>query len=495
MAIDDNVPNSNVSKNLDAEGKPLYPSTYEFEEIRMIKDVNGLRLTQDIQKIVTSLTIVEELFSPFLTARIRIRDNENFFEDFKLDGQEIVNVKIKYLKKTDSKEATYEFLEHQFVVKDYPTLVKTEESINVQEYDINLVSAWAYLSRVQQISRGVTGNPITIIEDFFKRYLGEPKFEYRSKERMPCQTENFKGVITLRTPLQAIEWLKTLCYDEKGSPYFIYTNLKDNANSRGNTIVAQSLSDILSDEGNEVYNPLEVFGEERVPYRIKPFGDEKPNTPEYLKELKTKIISFASNVKLDKLSQAINGGIGGVTEVVQFTKRKLFRKSVTKTNEIVTMPQSDSTAGQEDFKLSFLNNLEINGKRPEILEKIFEEPRMSQDLFYLPIPPYFKKPEGTTGEDKDKFQGTAEIKEAALRKSKIYMANMESIAHDIVVYGDPNLKAGAKIEIQVPKAVDTNKTEPGIDERLSGNYIIATSVHSFETGVYTNQLKIMRDRY
>lgn len=485
MALKDDIPNSNASKNLDAKGNPLYPSTYEFEEILMI---NKDGEEEDIQKIVTSLIIVEEIFSPFLTARIRIRDNENFFEEFKLDGREIINVKIKYLKNTDAENAIYEFLEHQFVVKDYPTLVKTEESINVQEYDINLVSSWAYLSRLQQISKGVTGDPIRIIENLFKEYLGDPKFEYRSEERLPCKTENFKGVITLRTPLQAIDWLKTLCYDENVSPYFIYTNLKDNNNSKGNTIVAQSYSDILSSEGNEVYNPLEEFGEGPEPYRIKPFGEENPNTPEYLKELKTKIISFASNIKLDKLSQAINGGIGGVTEVVEFADRKIFDKLFFQPSGIIeTMRQTKSTAGQEDFDFGFLNKLEINGKRPEILDKISEEPRTSHDLYYLPIKPY----EGD-------FRGTAEIKEQVIRESKAYIANMESIVHDIAVYGDPNLKAGAKIEIEVPKAVDTNEEahpEPGIDERLSGDYIIATSVHSFETGVYTNQLKIIRDRY
>ena len=486
MAINDNVPNSNASKNLDAKGNPLYPSAYEFEEFQMInKDGDE----QDIQKIVTSFIIVEELFSPFLTARIRIRDNENFFEEFKLDGREIVNVKIKYLKKTDSENSTYEFLEHQFVVKDYPTLVKTEESINVQEYDINLVSSWAYLSRLQQISEGVTGNPVKIIQDLFKKYLGDPKFDYRSKERAPCEKDNFKGVITLRTPLQAIEWLKTLCYDDKSSPYFIYTNLKDNNNVTGNTIVAQSYSDILS-EDNEVYNPLEEFGEAQVPYRIKPFGDANPNTPEYLKELKTKIISFTSNIKLDKLTQAINGGIGGVKEVVEFTDRAIFDKLLSRESgirEITIMPQDESTAGpKEGFDFNFLNKLEINGKRPEILDKIDKEPLTSHNLLYLPIPPYGEK---------ENYIATAAVKEEVFNKLKLYTANMESISHDIAVYGDPNLKAGAKIEIEVPKAVDTHEKDPGIDKRLSGNYIIATAIHSFETGVYTNQLKIIRDRY
>lgn len=70
---------------------------------------------------------------------------------------------------------------------------------------------------------------------------------------------------------------------------------------------------------------------------------------------------------------------------------------------------------------------------------------------------------------------------------------MEAETHNISTYGDPNLKAGTKIEIAIPKAVDTSKEDPGKDDRLSGLYIIAVSVHTFQGGVYTNQLKIIRD--
>ena len=71
--------NSNTSKNLDADGKPLYPSVYEFEEFIMI---NKSGAEKDITHLVTSFVIAEEIFSPILTAKIRIRDNENFFEEF-----------------------------------------------------------------------------------------------------------------------------------------------------------------------------------------------------------------------------------------------------------------------------------------------------------------------------------------------------------------------------------------------------------------------------
>lgn len=503
------IPNSNSSKNLDADGNPIYPSTYEFEEIMLIKREGGGNIIQkSIIHLVTSFNIVEELFSPLLTGKISIRDNENFFEKFRLDGQEIINVKIKYLKDTSSN--SYETLQHQFVVKDYPQFSKTGESINVQEYEMTLVSSYAYLSRLQQISFGVnTGfnTPIETIRDIFKVYLGNPKFDYPATPEFgpangrPCVVNKFKAVITLRTPLQAIEWLRSNCYDTENSPFFIYTTLQDNS------IIAKSWADIITDT-NPAYYPL--GGDD--PYSIKPFGEAEPGTPEYLKELKTKIINLNSNIKLDKLSQAVAGGIGTAIEVIDLENRSYLeervqpggenqreslgggnfytRDKVTFNGDVATvemfgLPNVGSTftyLKDEEFGFDYLRELKINGKRPEIVNSILENPRASQELCYLPVSPY--------GSD---YKASAAVKLEFLKDSKLYKANMETETHNISTYGDPNLKAGTKIEIAIPKAVDTSKEDPGKDERLSGLYIIAVSVHSFQGGVYTNQLKIIRD--
>jgi len=502
MAIDDNVPNSNASKNLDAASKPLYPSSYVFNEIILINK-EGTQV--DIQKIVTSLIIVEEIYSPLLTARIRIRDNENFFDDFKLSGQEIVKVSINYLPNADRE--TTEDVEYEFVVKDYPLFDKTTESINVQEYEINLVSSYSYLSRLQQISIGVAGNPVDNIEKIFKKYLGNPTFEYKSKERYPCIVDDLKAVITQKTPLQAVEFLKGTCYDEDFAPFFIYTTLEDSSET-GSKIIARSWADVLDSVTNPVYYPL-GGGE---PYSLRPFEKETPGSEEYFKRLKTKIIRFKSNIKLDKLTQAINGGIGNVTEVVDLNERtyteerslpkgesprRLLEQASPNFRRVEREDQDpflglvnrgsetfESTAGLFDFQ--YLDELKINGVRPEILETILNEPRTSREVYYIPVDPY--------GEG---FRSSSEIKKEALKDTKLYKANMEGTSHEIVTYGDLNLKAGAKIEIEIPKSdiVDSNEEGgiDGIDQSLSGIYVISTTVHEFTGGVYTNQLKIIRE--
>lgn len=483
--MDPSIPNSNTSRNLDADGNPLYPSVYEFKKILMINKVGD---EKDITPLVTSLVIAEEIYSPVLTGKLRIRDNVNFFEDFGLDGQEIVKVEIEYLESVET--SSFKTLTYQFVVKDYPLFEKTKESINVQEYDINLISAFAYLSRLQQISRGVEGNPVNAIKEIFETYLAYPKFNYQSEERYPCLTDNLKAVITQRTPLQAVEYLKSLCYDKASSPFFVYTTLQNDE------IFARSWVDMIDETTNPVYEPTP----EQDSYLIKPFySEEVTGTTENLKELRPKILSLNSNIKLDKLSQAIAGGIGSVTEVIDLEARSYTEVRVipktesieqeTATNDIPTFDENGNSGAQKievdrsEFDFSYLENLDFDDeRRPAILNNILDDPRTSQSVYYLPISPY-----------PDNFVSPAQIKLDALPFAKKYKANMEATVHEIGVYGDPNLSAATKIRIKIPKAVNTSERDPGIDESLSGVYIIAVTIHTFENGVYTNRLRIIKD--
>jgi hypothetical protein len=70
MAETDNI-NANTSRNLDAEGNPLHPSIYEFEYIKFIKEGKEVDVAE--KRLVTSLEIVEELYSPVLTGKMVIR--------------------------------------------------------------------------------------------------------------------------------------------------------------------------------------------------------------------------------------------------------------------------------------------------------------------------------------------------------------------------------------------------------------------------------------
>jgi len=486
--MDSTIPNSNTSKNLDADGNILYPSVYEFREFIMI---NKYGQKENITQLVTSFIVSEEIFSPILTAKIVIRDNENFFEDFKIDGQEIIKVKVDYLLNPEDR-TSLKTLSYQFVVTDYPLFEKTTESINVQEYELNLISSFAYLSRLQQISQSIVGDPVIAIQKIFENYLAYPKFDYQSKERHPCLTHNLKAVITQRTPLQAVEYLKGLCYDSEDSPFFIYTTLQNDS------IIARSWIDIISQD--DIYKPSSTADS----YQYKPFIEEEVGTTENLRELRSKIISLSSDISLDKLSQAVAGGTGSVIEEIDLARRSYneFKEFSPKTRIIDQAKNvNGEDKGSSEFDFNYLQNLDfVNGQSKSLIKNILSDPTTSRKVYYLsndPYPSYSIDPISGDLIKGKSFISPARVKRNALPKARKYIANMESTAHEIGVYGDPNLSAAKKIKIEIPKAIDPSKYNAAgpLDESLSGVYVIAVSIHIFENGIYTNKLRIIKDSH
>ena len=83
----------NTPKGVGVNGNvALIPSAYTVKALSM---QNSKGKTVDIQSIVIGFTLTEELFSPVIVFNARIRDTINFFEDFAISGQEIINVKLQ----------------------------------------------------------------------------------------------------------------------------------------------------------------------------------------------------------------------------------------------------------------------------------------------------------------------------------------------------------------------------------------------------------------
>ena len=105
-----------------------------------------------------------------------------------------------------------------------------------------------------------------------------------------------------------------------------------------------------------------------------------------------------------------------------------------------------------------------------------------KEVFYLPVSPYV-----------DGYKASPEIKLAAKEEKNHYESTIGSITHDITIYGEDQLIPGVRIKIKVPKAVDTSQQEPGVDESLSGTYIVLVAVHTFKDGIYFTRAKITKD--
>jgi hypothetical protein len=453
----------NTPKGVGVNGNvALIPSAYTVKALSM---QNSKGKTVDIQSMVTGFTITEELFSPVIVFNARIRDTINFFEDFAISGQEIINIKLQKVdvakQKSDPSNITQRDVDLNFIVKEYPNYEKTATNIGTQEYNLIAVSDYGYLSMLKRISRSVKGNVAANIQKIFENDLNIT----RVLTRGVCST-SFDGVLTIQSPLKAVEWLRQKAYDVNGAPFFVYNTISSGV------VLISSLTQMIK-------SPLYST------YRYHQFLKNTAETPESYSESMGKILNMRSNIKLDKLKQATEGGFANRTDVTDYAKKSFITK-------IFDYSKDDTVAKNrlvENTAYGQAMNFFSKGKTSPA-QNLTNSPDASRSILSV----------NSNANSSGAPNSSGPLLEN-MGRAKSYLANLESMNHEIEVYGDFRLNPGRKIKIEVPKSSDPteynaniNKTNTEeLDLSMSGEYLVAVAVHSFKEGVYTSRLKIVKD--
>jgi len=402
----------------------------------------------DLKPLVTSFTLTEELFSPVVLLNINIRDNINFFEDFAINGQEIINITLEQDRGKN--------INLNFIVKEYPNYEKRPLS-SVQEYSLIAVSDFAYLSLLKRISRSVKGNVVDNIVNILKNDLNIENIAISE----PC-ISSFDGVLVIQTPLKAIEWLRQKAYDTVESPFFIFSQICTR------NINITSLAKLLKGNLYKIYE-------------YKSYQSTVPGTPKAYEEGTRKIINIKSNIRLDKLKQANDGAFASKTIVIDIAKKSFFSKIFSRDDD------NNSSLKNSPYNptLNFLTNgVTFSG------EQLTNLPDASRTIIST-----------NTNSNSSSNPNSSTLAAESLGRVKSYLANMELFNHQIEVYGDLELNPGRKIEINIPKSSDISEynklngsSGDDTDKALSGLYLVAVSIHTFKDGKYTTTCKIMKEQ-
>lgn len=442
------VINKNTPRGVGADNSVnSLPSSYVIKKLDCINK-DGARF--DISALVTSFNITEDILSPVITLSLKIRDTINFFEDFALNGQETIELNLEHI----TPSAVLKSIDLKFSVKEYPNYEKTAEQPNVQEYTIIAVSEYGYSSMLQRISRSVKGNPLNEISKVFKDDLNKDVVVNGT-----CSSV-FDGIITIQSPLKAIEWLRGKAFDSSGSPFFTYGIISDNR------IIIHALSKLWSNE-NKVFRS----------YEYRQFFSSPAQTNASYQENLTRIIDMKSNIRLDKLRQAMMGGFASITKSTDLS---------TKTYSEIEFkfPDDNRFLTFNSVKSLFSRNTKIKQKS---LDQLGSASITNLDT-----------------NANTNYQGNPNSTGAIqtnISPAKVFYANMEAVSHQVIVYGDFLLNPGKKINVKIPKAINredynkriNKKNAEELDLALSGDYIIGLVSHTFSEGVYTSRLKIIKD--
>lgn len=424
------------------------PHGFSFSEIT-ITNYAGEQL--DIASLVKDVVINESLLAQSLVMEMTIVDSSNLFEFHKISGNEKVLMKfIRTVPREGSADPSISKDVQEFVldlrVSDIP--IFTRPKPNVQVYRIQCISEHAYVGTGTRISKSVNGTAGQIMKDIAENYMGA------AVTKMDSTIGTMHAIVPNLRANDAVNWIQKVAYDSYSSPVYFFETLLDGLQIRGHT---------------------NLLDEEDLPTLYKHqslFSADIDSTSDYF-ERKSRILNISSAVGLSKLA-GISRGAWGSTTIHIDPFNKVFE-------QVMHEDERERRHQLEPHKLTSdqyqLANKTVNDlSKSTVISSVNIKEAFDAGVTYNELIPSFAP------------------------KKKIILQNMESISHVVKLHGDPELRPGRKINIQLPISTDPaldnleQIADSKFDQYVSGRYMIVSAIHQFdEKGGYFTEIKIKRD--
>lgn len=428
-------------------GDPASPSYFRLHSI-VLTNYEGVKPIPDITSLVESFTITEELYSPIVTFTANIKDSINFFEAAKICGQEKISIKIS--KKPSSKDAETE-ITLDFYVKEYTNFERSLTTPNTQLYTLVAVPEFAYVSELKKISRSIKKNVVNNIKDIFKKDLNT---EINASDK--CTSE-FAGIITIQSPLRAIEWLRTRAFTINHSPFFLYCNIS----AKDKKVQLREWEKIISEKSTKTFS-------------YKQFSSTLPGTTAAYDEGMTRILDLKSNIRLDKLSQASKGAFANKLQVIDYATKSYYTT---------------------EYKLTEDNKISLSDGKKSLEYKINGSTGKGKSLYDITDVSISTLQVNTAVSTDNTVNSISKVVLDNIRGAKLLFGHMNESTQTLLVFGDLNLNPGKKITLKIPSAKKVDASEnvaESLDAMLSGDYIITVAAHMFVDGQYTTKLTLIK---
>jgi hypothetical protein len=461
------------------------PGRFYVEYMYMeFPNVTGDNNKIDIREIVTSFNITAEIFSPILTLSGSIRDTNNKLGKFlilnelgnNLTGQEKIHLKISAGYDDEQKEII-----QRFAVKEYPNYIKTLDFPNNQIFTFVAVSEFAYTDRLMKICRPVKQNTFANIEKIFKEDLGLAEVKLEGDGQEPVS--KFDGLITIQSPLSAAEWLRSRSFDDDQSPFFLYNKVTYPDNDAG-TVYFASFSKLAKAQRSPSID---------LTYKYRQPINDKVGSDKAYEEEQTRILSMTSNLKLDRLKTALEGGYSNRLNVTDFAAKTYY------TLDYTTEESKPYRVGEMSVVPWKSNKYKVDGALNDG-KTLHDIPESSISGVQINFAPTYGDP--STALTNSVTSSLAQN----IQRTKSFIARMNEYDHEIIVYGKTRLNPGTILSLEVPTvqpynpnaseedlAIDRKIVERApLDATASGRHLITVASHNFVDGVYTCKLKLFK---
>jgi hypothetical protein len=426
---------TNVPRNLDTDGqKALSPDSFSIQKIEIENSENE---AVDVTSIFVKLEIKDSIYSPTSICTLAIKDFNNILEDLPMKGQERIRINLTRKNHDTSEEA--DEIEMIYFVNYYPLYAVGTNNSNVQIIEIEGIARHAWFNPSIRISRSYSDLTTDVISKIATTDLQIEDFESDGDAASKA-----KGIINTQSPLQAINNLLKVSYDTNNLPFYFYQSFSG-------IVYCKSLLAIIESEPVIELNDNNFYTAESL------------SKLDYEQQM-TRIQNIASKMNLDRAAQGKKGAWKATNKYIDIATKSF---STSLYNYEDDYPGDAYIAGQpidQDYDIygpeNFVSHHSVNSFA-------YGEDDLNIETMLVP--------------SKNTQNFVHEV--------------LDSLVHDITIYGNMKVEAGTTVELKLAKKLDPDlgDSEAQVDESLSGKYVVASTIHTFEDGKYFTQARIKRD--
>ena len=426
-------------------------------------EVNGEELV-DVKGLQWRVTIVEDMFTPFISGNIAFVDAINMFEIIGYQGKEEITIKFK-----TPEPVADDYLELKAMVVKVSARKKVKEII--QSYTIHFTTKEALKNTVSSFSKTLDGT----VSEMVKKVIEEELEGTVDVIEDTHKKQKHKIVVPYWSPMKTINYLTNLaCHkDKKVANFFCWQTLGE-SNPKFNF---KSIEEVIQEEHND-----SVVGTEGNQYKVQPSNYQKA---------KDDIIGEMGNVEV----YDIRGGIDTMGEIL----RNTFAGTVIR-HDIMTkkwFEQGDKEDPFLEFKYedyaeeaTLLEEEKIPFELPEV-DNLCDYDEGQTDLFLLPQGKLLH----TDDDDeyyKDKDSAGGWLEKWFLQR-QAGLATMQFCRMLVRVPGDSTRMAGNVIYFAVPTM--SSHEDPKNDKNLEGKFLVTSVSHQFSRTSYYLTMELIKDSY
>lgn len=430
------------------------PGDYTIDKCVLHSMVNGT--TVDLSGLFKKLEIYEDIFSPYISAKIYIEDAYNFPEKLPMVGQE----KLELTLKTDLD--SLEPIDLVFRVYKFDSQ-KLGDTGKTQQYVLHLVSEGAYFNYSERCGYALSGPISTMVYSIFKKHF--PEAVWKDKLYIEPTNDNYSFVLPMsNSPFKSISWLASKAHSVLGSefsPYLFYETLD------GHRFV--SISKIIDDNSPAVITYIYTVG--NMP--DLPNERSSTTTPGIVDSVLPikyhKVQTLEELERFDTASNIMNGVI---------SSRLIIHDLLHKEHRDIHF--FESAVFETTKRLG--DGMHFKNTDPEASRLLGK----GSSYHYLPSTSYTVS--NKIGEMRDNF-----MNEPLYLARKHHINSFLTQKLIIGVFGDSRRRVGNVVDLIVPKiqsdaAFQTDKK----DKNLSGQYLVTCVRHVF-TDKYEQKLELSRN--